>query len=141
MKNIGITGPALELLKSYLSDRKQLVKINKTHSDEMKIICGVPQGTTISPILFNIQLNDIKNLPLKSTLVCYADDTVLICSESTWEAVFKTITEDLKIIDHWLIMNNLFLNYDETIVLLHSWKTNVTHQKRFHITRGYMLCQ
>jgi hypothetical protein len=38
MKNIGITGPALELFKSYLSDRKQLVKINKTHSDEMKII-------------------------------------------------------------------------------------------------------
>jgi len=54
MKNIGITGPALELFKSYLSDRKQLVKINNTHSDEMKIKCGVPQGTTISPILFNI---------------------------------------------------------------------------------------
>jgi len=108
MKNIGITGPALELFKSYLSDRKQLVKINKTYSDEMKIICGVPQGTTVSPILFNIQLNDIKNLPLKSTLVCYTDDTVLICAESTWEEVFKTITEDLKIIEHWLIMITYF---------------------------------
>lgn len=35
----------------------------------------LPLGT-ISPILFNIQLNDIKNLPLKSTLNCYANDTV-----------------------------------------------------------------
>jgi len=65
MENIGKTGPVLELFISYLSDKKHLVKINKTHSDEMKIKYGVSQRTTISPILFNIQLNDIKNIPLK----------------------------------------------------------------------------
>jgi len=58
------------------------------------------QGTTISPILFNIQLNYIKSLPLKSTLVCYADDTVLNCSENTWEAVFKTIMENHRTLAH-----------------------------------------
>jgi len=96
----------------------------------MKIICGVLQGKTIAPILFNIQLNDIKNLPLKSNKVCYDDDTVLICSENTWEEVFKNITEDLKIIEHWLIINNLFLNYDKTVILLHSWKNNTLPNKK-----------
>lgn len=118
IKNIKITGPTLELFISYL--RIQLVKINKIYSDEMKIKCGVPQGTTILLILFNIQLNDIKNLPLKSTLFCYADDIVLICFRNMWEKMFKTIIEDLNIIKHWLIINNLYFNYEKTVILLHS---------------------
>jgi hypothetical protein len=96
----------------------------------MKIKCGVLQGTTISPILFNIQLND---LPLRTTLVFYADDTILICSENKWEVVFKTIMEDLKIIEHWLITNNLFLNYYKTVILLYSWKTNTLPNKQVFI--------
>jgi len=78
-----------------------------------------------------LQLNDIENLPLKSTLiVCYADNTVLKFFENTYEAMFKTITEDLTIIEHWLIINNLFLNYNTTVILLHSWKTNTLPNKK-----------
>lgn len=38
--------------------------------------------------------------------------------------------EDLKIIEHWLITNNLFLNYDKTVILLHSLKTNTLQTKK-----------
>jgi len=47
-----------------------MVKINDSISEELAIKCGVPQGTTFSPILFNIQLNDIKSLNLKSLVIC-----------------------------------------------------------------------
>ncbi|KAL4082905.1 hypothetical protein QTP88_029559 [Uroleucon formosanum] len=120
MHDIGITGSAHSLFESYLEKRKQRVKINDTISCEQTIICGVPQGTTLSPVLFNIQLNDIKLLNLNSNIICYADDTVLICNGLTWEEVFTNIEADLLSIKIWLKKNNLFLNLDKSAILLHS---------------------
>jgi retron-type reverse transcriptase len=98
MNDIGISGSVLTLFKSYLHNRKQLVKINDVISHELTINCGVPQGTTLSPVLFNIQLDNIKLLNLNSHLICYADDTALICIGNTWEEVFTNIETDLKTI-------------------------------------------
>jgi len=97
-----------------------MVKINDSISNELSINCGVPQGTTLSPILFDIQLNDIKTLNLKSQVICYADDTALICIANTWNEVFNNIETDLKTIDNWLGVNNLFLNFEKSAIILHS---------------------
>jgi hypothetical protein len=70
----------LKLFISYLSNRKQCVKINKTISSLKTIKCGVPQGTVILPIFFNIQINIVHSLPLQSEIICYADDTVMLCT-------------------------------------------------------------
>lgn len=129
MQNMGITGSALELFTSYLSYRNQSVKINNTLSHSMSIKCGVPQGTTLSPILFNIQLSDIQYLPLKSNVVCFADDTVLKCSGDTWEEVFSIIMKDINVLENWLSKNNLFLNYEKTAVILHSQNMNTLPTK------------
>ncbi|KAF0704254.1 DDE 3 domain-containing protein, partial [Aphis craccivora] len=79
-EQLGLRDRALQLLHSYLSDRKQCVKINESISSLNIVKCGVPQGTVISPILLNIQLNGIHSLSLKSQIICYADDTVMLCS-------------------------------------------------------------
>ena len=50
----GFEKKALELMFSYLNDRKQRVKINSTFSHFLKIISGVPQGSLLGPLLFNI---------------------------------------------------------------------------------------
>ena len=47
---------ALRLIRAYLINRKQRVKVNETHSFWKDIIFGVPQGTILSPLLFNIHL-------------------------------------------------------------------------------------
>jgi len=70
MHDIGITGSAYSLFVSYLEQRKQRVKIKDSISSEQTIKCGAPQGTTLSPVLFNIQLNDIKLLNLNSNIIC-----------------------------------------------------------------------
>jgi hypothetical protein len=115
MQEIGITSSALSLFDSYLKNRKQLVKINNCIFNEQLIKYGVPHGTTLSPVLFNVQLNDIKLLNLKSHIILYADDTVFIFIGNTWNEVLRHIEDDLKCIDNWLCNNNLFLNFDKSV--------------------------
>jgi len=70
LNKLGLRNNLLKLFSSYLNNRKQYVKIKESMDSLGLVKCGVPLGTVISPILFNIQLNGIHLLPLKSQLVC-----------------------------------------------------------------------
>jgi retron-type reverse transcriptase len=76
MKFYGMSEQSLNLIKSYLSNRQQCVKIGNTCicSDYQNILKGVPQGSILEPILFNIFINDIFLFINKSQLYNYADD-------------------------------------------------------------------
>lgn len=84
-KSIGIVHKPFNLLKYYLFNKKQLVRINNTLSNELEIKNGVPQGTVISPIFYIIYVSALGKLKLKGKLFSYADDTALIISKNNWE--------------------------------------------------------
>lgn len=88
MEWYGIRGLPLKLVESYLSNRKQRVKINDLISDSADIDYGVPQGSVLAPTLFLLYINDLCQLPIPNCkLYCYADDTALIFNNSSWDNV------------------------------------------------------
>jgi len=54
LEHYGIRGVALEWFKNYLTDRSQVVKIKNIISASRKILCGVPKGSVLGPLLFNL---------------------------------------------------------------------------------------
>ena len=74
----GIRGNPLRWFENYLYNRNQVVKIGDTISSSQTIICGIPQGSTLSPLLFLLKVQ--ANYPSESllmTLICFMQ--VIIC--------------------------------------------------------------
>ena len=92
----GVNGTAKTLLKSYLSDKKQYVKIDQVKSSIQSIKTGVPQGSIVGLLLFNIFINDIINSSKTFNFILYADDTTF---NSTVENFGNTTDE----IQSWII--------------------------------------
>jgi hypothetical protein len=60
LKKLGIGNPLLSWLQSYLSNRRQFVKVHGTPSELTHIPSGVPQGGHLSPLLFILFINSVK---------------------------------------------------------------------------------
>ena len=73
----GVTHPAKKLIESYLSNRKQFVQVGNIKSTMKQVSTGVPQGSIVGPLLFNICINDIVKASSKFAFILYADDTTL----------------------------------------------------------------
>ena len=75
------------LLKNYLTNRQQRVKLNNKTSQFESVTMGVPQGTILGPSLFILYINDLLLDMPKNTMVSYADDTTIILTAKTWHEV------------------------------------------------------
>ena len=107
----------LEWFKSYLTGRTQQVKIGSVVSEPGLITHGVPQGSILGPVLFNIYLNDLPTIPNFGDLESYVDDSKLYLSFPIKYAseVMWNINEDLSKITAWCCHNSLLINPDKTI--------------------------
>ena len=90
---------------NYLSNRTQSVRINDTISSSMKVQFGVPQGSTLGPILFNIYVSDMSKFINNCLLVQYADDTQFLLSGKTNElnTMLKKVEKTLRQIKSYFL--------------------------------------
>ena len=110
LNHYGIRGRSHEWFRSYLSDRKQFTSISDYSSDCTNILRGVPQGSTLGPILFTIYINDvIKSSPLFK-YVLYADDTSLLYSHSDIKELIQVFNSEISEVARWFKYNHLTLN-------------------------------
>jgi ribonuclease P/MRP protein subunit RPP40 len=111
---IGIKHKELNLLTSYFQNRQQFVNSNNLKNTIRIIKCRVPQGSILSPLLFNIFINDIVKLPLIGRIISYADDICLKYESTNSSEIIKYIESDLKMLNEWFILNKLSINLKKT---------------------------
>jgi hypothetical protein len=94
----GIGNRNYEMFASSLNDRKQFIEMNSLSSMMLTIKSGIPQGSLIGLILFNVYVNDLFRLSLHGALQMYADDTVLTYHHTCYHRMYEMMNEDLVII-------------------------------------------
>lgn len=120
LRSSGFSTNLVRMLRSYLVDRKQFVLLRGHKSDLISASSGVPQGSVLGPLLFNIFVNDIGcDLDADVHYLLYADDLKLYSRINSYDDCLRLQSSLDRIFD-WCVTNNLCLNVDKCYVVSYS---------------------
>ena len=97
-------------MKSYLKNRKQRVRVNKTFSEWETITTGVPQGSILGPLLFNIFSNDLFLFVSNASLSNYADDNTLYTFGDNLKKNKDNLRSSFDTAHQWFYENHMVLH-------------------------------
>ena len=134
LKRYGITGDLLSWIESFLTNRKQLVKVGSQQSQESSVTSGVPQGSVLGPVLFLLYVSDISGL-VKNFVALFADDTklytylldLLEAAENLDKHTTQSVQRDINAVAHWSEKMQMSFNI-EKCHSLHMGSNNNKHQ-------------
>ena len=119
---MGFRGPLHSWLTSFLSNRRQYVEVGGSTSYSLPITVGVPQGSTLGPLLFILYINDMENSLTNMSIIHFADDSTLHTKFRRGSNIVTTVDNELGSINSWLQANKLFLNIDKTKYMIYYLK-------------------
>ena len=117
LKHYGIRSKQNDWFRSFLTNRKQYVSMEGFFSQTKIVKCGVPQASTLGPLLFLIYINNLANALEKSIVHHFADDTNLLYGNKNPSVISDVINSELKLVTDWLRANKLSLNESKTKLL------------------------
>ena len=109
----GLNKISLNILFDYLNNQKQRTKIGCSLSSWYDIITGIPQGSILGPLLFNIFINDLFLLQIESEICNFADDNKLYSCDKELGMVISNLKSDMTNILNWFRYNSMKANPDK----------------------------
>ena len=135
LKAIGFSDGAINWFHSYLFDWAFLVSIENKNSSILNILCGVPQGSILGPLLFLICVNDIKQV-VSSDILPYANDSCLVFQHKHVTEIEKHLNNDFSNLCEWFLDNKLSIHFgqDKTKSILYGSKRKLKKVGKLNIT-------
>lgn len=126
LNKMGFRGVSNDLLRSFLSNRRQYVAFSSASSPPLPVTVGVPQGSCLGPLLYNLYVNDLHTCFNNLKIVMYADDTVITKCDNDLPDLELFLNYYLNKIFHWCLRNKLVINADKTKWMLFTNKSPTT---------------
>jgi hypothetical protein len=130
LNNFGLSSFYVDWFQSYLSNRSSFVRILGKFSSSFSVLSGVPQGSILGPLLFNIFINNISAKINHSKFLLFADDLKIYRNIKSAEDC-KVLQVDIDAVQHWCSENGMELNIQKTKIISFTHKTNRIHFKYF----------
>ena len=141
---IGLSSTALEWFISYLNSRSYSIRIESHLTKPRLISNGVPQGSVLAPILFNIYLCPLLDIFDKYPDInfhVYADDIHIYCNLPDPSLNVSTLNKCLEKIRYWLAANSLALNSEKTTAILINTSHTLPYIPPIHINNHRNYCK
>ena len=134
LQTTGVTGRALQYLRSYLVNRRFCVQVGSSFSEHCQLNRGVPQGSVLGPVLFSIYTTELSFILRESgvTLALYADDTQFYLTINNILDTENALTRVMVLVKGWMNKKQLKLNEEKTECLFVGKKV---------VLRGLMKCK
>ena len=135
MPLLGFSENSIKWFRSYLSNRTFHVSLNSYMSSAGKIICGVPQGSILGPLLFLLYINDMPQA-VESDLFLYADDSGLALQHKDINIMNQQLNKDFHNLCLWFIDNKLSIHFgeDKTKCILFASKQKIKRAGKLEIS-------
>ena len=124
LEHYGFRGIFLKLLMNFLKNRKYFVSVNGLKSGINTVNIGVPQGSTLGPLLFLVYINDMKNSSKLLKFIQFADDTTLMYRSKCIVQLNNILETEGDKVTKWLSANRLIINLTKTHTMLFTNKLN-----------------
>ena len=109
----GFGKSACKFVLDYLTDRTQRTKVDGEYSNYRKVNYGVPQGSILGPLLFNLFMNDIFYFINESQLANYADDTTAYLAKLGIFPLLHALKSETETVLHWFKINEMKSNSEK----------------------------